>query len=225
VAFWLADDIAQGDGTAVSSWVARVGGYNATQGDGSKQPTYRTAGPASQPAVDYVSGDSLAYAAANAISTASAGHVFAVAMVDDTSVNAFIWSSSDEVSGTRFLYGMNALSARLRVGQRNNDVQGVFTSTLTVPEAVPCLLEWSSLDAIYQLAVDNTSDNVGNGDWFGDTSDRDNFTLGGIKTGTFEEQLTDVSISMLLVVDDPITTDERTALNAWVSGKYSIALA
>jgi hypothetical protein len=217
--------------------VDRIGSFDAAQADSGKQPLYRTSGIGGQPAVDFDgSNDQLVYAAADPVSTAQSGHVFAVVLADSPGLT--VWSSGSNLAQNRYIYGVfragNPLGTGdwIQIGQRNNDTADTVLSEATATVInVAYLTEWASDAADYHLRIDNAlqslavTNGTDSGDWFGDTTSRAWFTFGCIKHAGLELSRFDGKIAMLLVVDGAISSGDRTALNSWVADKYGITLA
>lgn len=231
VARWLASDIAQADGSAVASWVDRIGSFDAAQATGSKQPLYYSAGAThpinSQPVVHLDGSDILVYA--GTISTATSGHVFAV-MRDHAGTAAALLSTADEASTSRHLYFGTATSDVMRIVQRNADTEDVINGSTARALNTPYLAEWSSTGTAYGMRNNNTVQTLtvaagaDNGDWFGDTSARDNVTIGGLKN-TGESLFIQADVAELIVVDGAISAGDRTNLNSYITTTYGLTLA
>lgn len=233
VACWVADDCSSvGDGAAVSSWVDRKNNLNLAQATGTKQPLYRASGIGTAPAIDFDGTDDLlVYAAANAVSTAQSGHIFAVIRGDATTAarEDAIACTSDEASTSR-LVGVSREANKLYGRQANGSgFDAVFGGT-TLGATTSYLIEFGSSGTVFSMRVNGTAETLGvsvgsdSGDWFGDSTARDNFTVGGKKT-TSESAWFDGRIAFVLVVDGTIASGDRTSLHAWVAAKYGLTLA
>lgn len=229
VACWIADDIAQANGSAVTSWLDRVAGYSLAQGNSTFQPSYATSTINGQPGVDFVDGDYLRYA--GSLTSGFSGHVFVVADLDlvGSSTLRRVWYSCDEGSATTHMLGGNirAVANGIQAEQRNNDTLQTTSSDGSIVVNTPYLLEWSSDGAAYDFRIDNTPRTItgtNNGDWFGDTDNRDNFTIGARRTNAVSANL-DGQVCMVIVVDGAISSGDRSALNAYVTSKWGITLA
>lgn len=226
VAVWVADDIAQGDGTAVAAWADRISGLSLAQATGSKQPLYRTTGLAGRPAVDFDGSDDLLRYGGQ-VSVASSGSVFIVHNFD--AFEAVLWSANDEASTVRSLlsYLPNS-SQKFDIEQNDNGTAGGVAANHTVSVATDYLWEWQSLDTSYELWYNGVraSKITGAGDngrWFADTSAVDNFVVGAWKT-TSESLRYNGRVAAVVVVDGIISDADRNALYEWVQTRYGIDL-
>lgn len=225
---WVADDIAQSDATAVSSWLGRVAASNLAQATGAKQPTYRTAGINGKPAVDFDGSDDLLRFAGQ-LDNASSGHVFAIVRADALS-DGTVWASADEATTGDWLYGTMTAASQLEIGQMHAGIgqDGIRGGTV-LATATNYLWEWRSTDTAYELRVDGALEantvvtGADTGDWFADTTGRDNFTVGMMKR-TSEILPYDGKLAVLIIVDGTISASDRMALYSWVSDNYGIAL-
>ena len=238
VAAWVADDAsAAGDGNAVASWIDRVSSLDLAQATGTKQPLYRASGIGGEPALEFDGTDDLLrLAAADALSAASSGHVFAV-ILQDTSASDVVWSTADEAGTNRNLRGSFRSGATdslliLQIADDLNDSLSDGGSNYDFELSTAYLVEWASTGSAYELRANGSQPltlsviaGANTGDWFGDTPGRDSFTLAAMKNSGGETTHFDGKIAMILVVDGPISADDRTALHAWVADKYGLTVA
>lgn len=232
VAVWWANDLALSDGAAVSSWVDRVGSFDAAQATGSRQPIYRSSGIGGHPAVDFDGTDDiLRYAAANAVTTSTSGCVLAVVLFDTVpdAVQA-VWASSDEATIVRrILGGPRATTLTSFLSQRNNDTTDDVSGDDVLSSSTAYMLEWSSSGTAYSLRRNNDPQSLtvhtgsNNGDWFGDTANRDNFTLGARQTTAVDSPI-DGKIALLIVANAELSSGDRTLIYDWVSDYYGITM-
>lgn len=230
-ACWWATDLALANNDPVSSWVDRVNSFAATQ-TLTARPTYLASGIGGRPSVDFESASSqyLRYAAANAASTAAQG-VIVVVVQYETLASGDIWSSSDEAVTTRFIHHtpVGAGQDHLGISQRNSDTSDILRGDTALSTGVPYILEWASSGTAYSLRVNNVSQTLtidsgaNNGDWFGDTVNRDNFVLGGWLRTTLVNTF-DGMEAFVLIADAELSAGDRTALYAFLSEYYGIVI-
>lgn len=239
---WVADDIAQADGSAVASWVGRIHGWSLAQAVGGKRPLYHSASTIlnGQAAVMFDgTDDELLYTAADAVSTADTGHVFVVCESDGSlfgAHNQILWCTVNNVPGSHHLYGSfsepgSGPPASLETAFRDTDA-GTFNEVQTtdiLDLATGYLLEVSSDGVEWHLHAQNcridTTAIVGvnGGQWFGDLSSRDLFCVGALEElGTFTPFHGE--IAAVIVIDGVLSNDDRSALNSWAIQKYGLAL-
>lgn len=229
-ALWWADDINVSDGAAVSSWVDRIGSFNASQGTGGLQPLMRTTGIGSKPAVDFDgSDDYLRYAASNAVSTATSGFWLAVCLFDSVSTQGAICSTADEATTTRHLDLFNNSSGNIRQQQRNNDTDDTMDGDDTLSTATAYVIESSSSGTAWTVRRNNDTQSLSansgsnTGDWFGDTSARDNFVIGALVRTSAGNPLNG-KVALVLVADAALSAGDRTTLYDWISSYYGITM-
>lgn len=230
---WVADDIGLSDGAAVSSWVGRIGGDDAAQATGSKQPLYRTTGIGGQPAVDFDgTDDALIYTAADGGLTGDSGHVFAVVLFDGlggTYGEHVVWETADVASNTRYVQGTVISTGKPRVSERNASTVDEVEGGTSLGTGVGYFLEWRSTDTAYELRVDAALESLtvitgaNSGDWYSQAGLRDNLAFGS--TGGLSQSLyLNGKIAALVFVGGSISALDRNALHWWVQQKYGISL-
>ena len=232
VALWWADDLAVADGGNVTSWTDRVGGHVLT--NPSTAPVMRTTGGAnSKPTVEFNGTSSyLEKGAADAISTASQGVVIAVVSITTPTAGAAVWSSADTAVNNRYIYGATRYQTvgEIDVQQTNSGGSDAVRGSTGVTAGTPSLLEWSSSGSAYNFRLNNATQTsttyVGSntGDWFGDTTGRDNFTLGAVHYPSVVG-FNAMKLSMLLVADAELSAGDRTEFNAFIASHYGLTLS
>lgn len=234
-AFWLADDIAQTEGSAVLAWPDRgPGNHPLGQSTGGSQPVYRTAGINGQPAVDFDGSADFMFTS-SLISSNIKGSVFTVCVVDALQESA-LWGSVDEISSTRYMVGTlrtvasaNTMASEQRdFGDASPDQNRAPTNQITTATAY--FQEWRSTGSAYDFRINGASQTIttlagsNNGDWFGDVTNRDNFSVGAQKFGT-PSGFFNGKIGFVIVNDQAdIDAFDRARLYEWVSAKYGITV-
>lgn len=231
---WLvASDVAQADASAAATWTGRVGNAFA-QATGSKQPLYYSSTSAhlinGRPCLHFDGVDDL-LVFVGTLTTSLLGHIFVVMQAHSFTSSPGIVSSADEAGTQKFTMAQILNTAFMRVTQRNADsVDQVNATTTTLVADTDYLLEWASSGTVYDLRVNNTvqaksvSLGADNGDWFGDTADRDNFVIGALKRTTEVNQFNG-DIAEIIVLNAAIPAADRTSLNAYITENYGITLA
>lgn len=228
-AVWWATDLSVSDGAAVSSWVDRVNGFTVSQATSARRPTFDADGLNGRPALLFDgSDDFLGLNASGALSTATQGCV--VAVVRPTAFTGrVVWASSDVATIEWNVLGSlqsNNLAVQQKqiVGARGSSDIVRGKSTLS---AVPQLWEWASNGTAYSLRLNNViespyvvQEGSNSGDWFGDTPNRDNFTIGALLRTALVTPTYAGHIAFLGIYDAPLSNADRTALYAWLHSYY-----
>ena len=230
-AVWWATDIVTSYGDAPTSWTDRVSGITLTA---SGDPRWRPdAIGFRRPAVIFPDGnDYLSVSASSAVSTATSGCIVAVAAIYTPTTQQTIWSSNDISTAATFFGGFTYTDGTIETNQRNSsDTTDSVHGNTVLQSARTYVLEWASSGTAYQHRVNGvlqshtTRSGSNNGDWFGDTSGRDNFTIGAHvrnTTGTF--LAFDSRVGFLGVYDAPLSDEDRSVLYSWLYGYYRITL-
>lgn len=226
VAVWWASDLELVDGDPVSTWVDRVNGVTVSQ-TGSARPTFDADGAAGHPTVNFDGGDWLGMS--SALSSGQSGCVVAVAQIADPLEGQSLWSQGVAGSTTRYLLGTTRYSTggQIESQQRNNDVDDVVRGSTAVPANTLVALEWSSAGTSYQHRLDNVaqtmtaSNGFDNGDWFGDITGTNLWTIGGLRYSPPVGLLVG-RIALLVVLDAQLSVEDRAALYGWISGYYGV---
>lgn len=241
IAAWLrADDLdGQADASAVSAWADRVAAYSFAQGTGTMQPTFYKTTTAKkiggQSAVWFDGGDYLRYA--GIIGSPTSGYVIAVCRMDALPAgNSVIVGSADEGSTVRQCETLVRTSAgvtNVRNIQEDNGGVDILTGNTALAISTDYVWEWASSGTAYAFRVNNVDQTLtvnsgaNNGDWFGDTTLRDNVSLGARRnSGTSAGSLHYAGgvAEVIIVNDASITAGERTSLNSYLNGRYGITL-
>lgn len=203
---WLkAGDIAQADGTAVSSWPDASGnGFAFTQGTGTKQPTYKTGILNGQAVVRYDGGDALA--STTITSTAGDHTVFGIA---HSSTATYMFDNTD---GGRWIAGIHGSGAYW-----DGSWHGTAISTGGTTE----LLTWVLDDAGAEVFKNGTSYTTGT--W--DATSR----MGGTQVlGARQDQSTQMmtgDIAEWIVYEGALNTAQRTIIENYLAAKYGLIIS
>lgn len=224
---WWAGDLALADTDPVASWVGRINGVTVAQGTSGNRPAFDIDGVGGCPSVAF-DGTTDFLRHVGTLSTSLSGCVIAVISGAAASAQE-VWASGDEASTTRYVEGQLSSTPRAVISQRNNDTNDVVTATTTTISSAAHIVEWASSGTAYSLRVDNAvqsltvSGGSNTGDWFGDTSARDNFTIGAlVRTTTI--LYFGGRVAYLGVFDAPLADGDRGDLYAWLGAHYGIAV-
>jgi hypothetical protein len=232
VACWWATDLVGvvADGDPVGSWTDRTSSV-VVSATSTARPTFDVNGLSGQPVVVF-DGSSDILKVASTLTTATTGCVVAVAYFDVFSaLTHSIWGTGDEGSTTRFLTGRSGGPGddNIVVQQNDNGTQDRFYMVPNLTTATPFILEWSSNGTAYSMLINNVGTGLNQesgsntGDWFGDTSSRDNFTIGALQRSAIVNYH-DGGIAFVKVADAPLSSGDRTALYGFLSSYYGIAI-
>lgn len=231
VEVWVADDVALSGGAAVPSWVGRVGGRALAQVDVAKQPVFAVAGVGGQPSVNFDGTDDLLrYPLSDAVSIAASGHIFVIMDPGDVSGTKTVCNSASE-SSSGYSFRSQLRNGKVYGVQSNGDTADGAEGDVSLVAATDYLVEWASTGSTYEWRVNNAPQILNfivgsnTGDWFADTTSRDNFVVGAQKVATGEGAFFNGKVAAVIVVDGTISSDDRAALNSWVTAKYGITLA
>ncbi len=149
-AVWVADDIAQSDGTAIASWIDRVQGIAAAQGTGSLQPIYRTTGINSQPVADYDGVDDQ-LVTASTVSHRESGHIFAVVRARTITTPAQVWVDTSDVD--RLYFGSNNWGTGAPEFQHSNGSYWFHAPPNSMAAATDYLMELNSDGSTWEIRI------------------------------------------------------------------------
>jgi hypothetical protein len=235
VACWWADDLVGvvADTDPVSSWVDRTSSFDATASS-TVRPTFNLDGVGGgKPSVDFDgTNDVLTYS--GILTSATQGCVIMVCApvsLPTSSVNDTYWGAGDVASGNRYLqagpYNVSG-TTRMFLDQFNSTGEDFPRSTTDAMSAgTDYVMEWSSSGTAYSMRLNNNSQSLSfvvgsdTGDWFGDVSNVDNFTIGALVISS-TTNYSPVRVSLLLVADAELSAGDRTALYDWINAYYGI---
>lgn len=229
----VASDLAQADASATSSWTDRVAASAFTQATGAQQPLYYTSTSThligGRPCVHFDGvNDLLRYT--GDLTSALLGHVFIIAKPHAVAADVGLLTTADEAGTQRFLLAMATATSKVRAQQRNADTLDQVNGDTTLVADTNYLLEWASDGSAYSMRVNNTVQGktvvsgADLGDWFGDTTLRDNVVVGALKRTT-ESNFFSGDIAEIIGLTDAISATDRISLNAYITSTYALTLA
>ncbi len=205
------NDVGQGTPADKPHTGGSIGGLNALEFDG-----------ISQYLINSVAGGTF---------SGSAGEIIAV--VELASLGGAAWfAAADESTNSTYFIQQIGPTDELRMVQQNaadthDSIEGTTTSPLAI--TTPYILSISSDGAAYLLSVDDVvqAKSVSNGsdlgDWFADTSSRDNFTVGGRVVFNGPDLFWPGLIGEVIVFDGaPLSSADRTAVVDHLKAKWGI---
>lgn len=227
---WWADDIAGlADTDPLGTWTDRVRGL-AWSASGAQRPTYRVF--SSIPEVVFNgSANRMETAGADVISTASSGCVVAVMRPYSLTGLQAVLASADDSQNDRYIRFLTDAGKPAVDQQWDDTYTEVRGGTTLVEDTDYSLVEWSSTGTAYELRVNGVVESKtvvsgsDNGDWFSDTpsgSGRDRTVLGARIVSSGASAHLNGAIHYLTVCDAQLSTDDRSALEAWATARYGI---
>lgn len=231
-AIWWADDLAPlGDNAAVggsgATWVDRVNSIALGQTTSASRPSVDIDGANGRPSLNF-DGTNDYLTVNNLVSSTTKGCVVAVVRVVSPNVYQAFWSSADNASTSRYLFGLTE-TGPIEVQQNNGGTYNAVKGSASLVANTLTILEWASNDTAYELRVNNavqslsTYSGSNSGDWFGDTSSRDHFAMGALQRSNLSAYLTG-RIAFLCVCNTPLSSGDRAALYGWLSSYYGISV-
>jgi hypothetical protein len=205
---------------AISAWDDKSGNNrDVSQATGANQPTFRSH-LEGRDGVDFDgSTDVLSNTTAGGTFSGTSGEVWAVFTKVGTGATCF-FASSDVASNTRQLRFFVTSGVVVRVRQNNADTEDIVD--FTVPAEVVNgsifivrILSTGSAWRVWVNGVEGTASVISganNGDWFGDTSARDNFSVGAAVILAGTNSPWDGSLRELLVVESANLSDANAEL-------------
>jgi hypothetical protein len=213
---------------AVSRWEDRSGrGNHFTQGTISKYPALVSAGIGGKPAVDFDGVDDLLAAAS--FSDATQGTVFVVALPRNVGASQAVLASRDEATATRNFYAGISNGAKQYVYHENAGAATAVVGDDSLVADTPYVLAWKSDGSSYTFWRNGDPQTLtaavgsNNGNWWGDVSARDNFTVGGSK-GASEGSWFNGLVAEVLVYETALTDAQRQRVERYLAKKYGITL-
>lgn len=183
-AYYIATGI---DGNVSSLADDSGNGNTLTQGVFGSQPT-RTSNY-----INFSTGDFLDNSTANIFSGDSSGYIFFSGIWNGA--QEYLFTSSDEGSTSYWLVVRIDTSGKVRVSQRNNDTTDNVTSTNVIVSGSYYYGYVKSDGTSYEINLDGSIETpivvsgTNSGDWYADTSNRDNLVMGAwIRTSSTYSQ-------------------------------------
>lgn len=224
---------ATADGNVIAVWKDKSGnGYDVSQTDNGMRPVLKLGanGINGKPAIKFDgSNDRLTRSVANWLSTDNTGTIFIVYRLDAIGSYQYLLSTFD--TGTAATYGlgfyaaMTAANPYMAVYQCNNDTFDRLLGNTTIEVATNYLAVYRSDGSDYLFLVNGVNQTItvgsgGNtGDWFSDTENRDNFTVGG---GIYNAagNFINGSIAEILVYNSNLTGEDLANVENYFANKY-----
>ena len=230
--WWASDLTGFANGDPVGSWADRVAALTLTASGGNR-PLYRAAHIGGRPAVDFDGTDDC-LAVSNTVTTGTDGCITAVVLLDTATGGRGVWSSADVAGTSSYIVGAASLSAaagKSAIEQAVTSIQAQVRGDTSLSTATPYLLEWSTSGTAYTFRVNGVVQTItvlsgsNNGNWFGDTTGRDVFALGGLRFGPSTiTAVLDGAIAHFQQLNAPMTSGDRANFHAWVNAYYGIAV-
>lgn len=231
--WWASDLTGFANGDPVGSWTDRVAALTLTA-PGGNRPLYRAAHIGGRPAVDFDGADDV-LAVSNTITTGTDGCITAVVLLDTATGGRAVWASADLSGTSYYIVGAASLSAaagKAAIEQASVSIQAQVRGDTSLSTATPYLLEWSTSGTAYTFRVNGVTQTLttlsgsNNGNWFGDTSFRDVFSLGALRFGPSTiTAVFDGAIAHFQQLNAPMTSGDRANFHAWVRAYYGIAVS
>jgi hypothetical protein len=227
-----ANDIAGDDGDAISTYDDKQSNTWA-QGTGSKQPLLKKGanGINGHNVIRFDGTDDL-LRYAGTLSTSASGTIFIVhrftSAIQDTQT---LLSSSDEASTSYYWlcrYHTSGLP-HLYIAQTDNDAESsAYAADETIVADRVYVSQFASDGANYGLRIDRqeyTRTQSGTqGDWFGDTSNRDNVILGALKRSS-EIHFLKGDIAEWLIFDSHLSASNKQKVEDYLTEKYKYSVS
>jgi hypothetical protein len=227
---------ATADGNVIAVWQDQSGnGYHTAQTDNTKRPLLKLAanGINSRPTILFDgTNDILTNATANWLSSDSQGAVFAVLrMTTALKTDQVFLASTDQGTAALHImafYSLDVATTSEKIKSYQNDngtVDKILGNTVMVAGTV-YLLTMTSSGTAYAHRVNGAnqtltiSSGANSGDWFADTANRDNFTIGAAKW-TSEQHFLKGSIAELIVLSANVTGAALTAVESYLNTRYA----
>jgi len=224
------------DGDAVQAWADQSGnGNNFTQATAGKIPTLQNAAAdvIADKGVVRFNGTSDLLVASNFTSVMQ-GTVFAAFRMNGLVNSHTILASSDEVAALNYVRIRSVhstLNPSMSVLQRDGApaYDGGYGNTALVV-ATPYVGAWSSNGIAYSLRLNGTIQTLtfvsgaNTGDWFGDTSGRDNFTVGGMRRDVDADFLMG-DLCEVIMYDATLSPGQIVQVHKYLAKRWGIALA
>lgn len=227
---WLdADTILGSDGDAISSWISREGNnYDFAQSDNAKKPLLKKlANGINNHNTVLFNGTNDLLVLPSAVLDGATGTVLAVFKLSATpSQYQHILTSADEATAN---YTMRLMAYydtfKIATSQKNNDTSDELKGSTTILPGAVYVAVWQSDGSAYTYRVNGVTETItivggaNTGDWFGDTSNRDNTVLGALKR-TSESAFLKGALSEILVYDHFLSASEIYAAENYLYNKY-----
>jgi hypothetical protein len=234
-AVWWADDIAQTDGSAIDSWVDRVGGKTVSN-TGSQRPVLDADGIAGRASVNFDGVDDC-LKMSSSISTSSTGCIVAVFQNSGTSFSAqTIWCAGSTTVAQQYLIGRMGHTTVDQAGIQSH--HGSIDSVWQVDESILAqsnrVLEWSATGGTWNMRLNNIPKSLvkrtgdatpDQGYWLDDLSGHNSWAIGAerfMSGPVYDIGHFNMRLAYLGVFDSPLSTQDRYDLYKWIEEYYGI---
>lgn len=213
------------DGDPVCVWESSEGNrYQFIQETASKRPTYAAnAFGTGKPGLLFDGVNDL-LVKTTAIFSGASGEVHAQVRLSTLQSYETILASADEGTANYYIAFMaHALAARLGYSQKNNDTVDNLKGGTAVTSATNYVMSCYSDGSTIVLALSNVNETItvitgaNNGDWFSDTTNRDNTTIGGLKTSS-ESNWLNGYIGKIIVTNALNASQRNNVINYLLGG-------
>jgi len=228
---WLKADAITGlnDGDALTTWEdSHTSNNDFAQATAGKKPTYQTNEINGLPVVRFDGTDDL-LTAANFLSS-SEGTVFAVVRFTAAIAHGTrILASADQATNSYWWLCTASYSSgvpNIAIEQKNNDTSTGVGGSTALAAATPYIEMWHSNGTAYSLRVNGNDETesliagTDNGDWLGDTANRDAFSLGAQKL-VAEGAFFKGDIGELIMYDTGISAGNITSVETYLNARWA----
>lgn len=212
------------DNGAVSIWNDQSGGnHHFSQSTASKRSVYDVNILNGINAIDFDGTDDLlVFTEANALSTATSGAFFCIVTPQASTLTGAIFSTcdtgvSDEYFGIATILGIPCI-----LQQNTSGTQNVTMGTTVLASGTSYILSFISDGSAWRIRVNGVEETLqvtsgaNNGNWIGDTANRDNAAIAAVKNDT-ENTFWNGRIFHPVLLDGPVTEKQITDTEAWLS--------
>lgn len=170
---------------------------------------------------------------ASAFLVGQTGSAFVVVRFAAMTLNQTLWSSCDEASNTRFVQGYvdGASNDQLVIQQINADTADNVRGGSALTTATNYILEWHSNGSSFERVVNGVvqsvtiTSGVNNGDWFGDTTARDNFNIGAYIGLSSPLNLLNGDLAEAIFYDAvSLDAEKKATVRNYLADKYAITV-
>ncbi len=230
---WLNADIVSGnDGDLVSTWNDSSGNSNNFTQAGAKRPVLKKGlnGINGRNIIRF-DGSSNLMVASNFSSTTE-GSIFVVFRLSSpvSTLQQQLVSSADE-SGNAYYFWLTGCVSNstpiIQISQRNNDTVDDLRGSTNLGANIPILIGFISNGTSYTARYRGSNETftiitgANTGDWFGDTLNRDNITIGASKRNT-ETRFLKGDIAEILIYPVALSTVGCITVERYLALKYGI---
>ncbi len=213
-------------GGLVDTWADQSGNGNNFTGTGGKRPTETASVFGVNPGITFDGSTNLLDADTGAFLTGSSGLI--LGLVNMSSVPAYTTSflaSSDEATTSYFIFTSPTRSSgspKMEITQTSGGGNDELEGTTSIVSATDYVMAWGSDGSAYTVWLDGVDESAAvitgadTGDWFADTANRDNVTLGAM-VRTSDAAKWPGDMGAVVVFDDVFDTSIVTAVTTWLT--------